>query len=105
MSGAIPLLSTYAFMACTGTISARTVNAIQAECTDCVALCVHLFILIMETFSRLPLLSLQVQIFLSCNFIIFTILLLLSHYVTMEPYIFFISLFSTSIIFVFPLLR
>jgi len=51
MSGALPLLSTYAFMACTGTTSTRTVSGIQAECTGMCNLMCTAFVLCAETIS------------------------------------------------------
>jgi len=73
MSGAILLLFTYAFMACTGTYSPRAVSGIQTECTD---MCT-VFVLCAETISLFQLLPLsRVQISLLWNFLIFSILLL-----------------------------
>ena len=77
MSGFIPLLFTYAFKAYTGTTSPRTVGGIQAECTDMYNLMCTIFVLCAETVSPFQLLPLsRVQIFLLCNFVIFSILIL-----------------------------
>jgi len=77
MSGDIPLLSTYAFMACTGTTLPRTVNGIQDECTGICNLMCTVFVLCAESISLCRLLPLsRVQISLLCNFVIFSIFLL-----------------------------
>ena len=89
MSGALPLLSTYAFMACTGTTSTRTVSGIQADCTVMYNLMCTAFVLCAETISLFRLLPMsRVQISFLCNFVIFLIILLVFLTMSLSIHIF-----------------